>query len=293
MADNKSENSSGSEAFECSICLEQATEPVVTLCGHLFWFVHALWSAPFTVFFSHPDLCHHHHNNSWPCLAKWMDSPMSAHNTCPVCKSLITRESIVPLYGRGAPPHKHSHPAAAAAAAAAAAPGGNQTATDSQPPVSGSYSLNDTELRQRQQEQPQAAAGSSSSTEDEHIPPRPQGHRQPPPTNQYGQYVPQAVPGAYGMNNGGGFFGNILPGYGSVNFGFGFGLPFLGFGSMWAPFRQPPVVQPGLSPNARPQGRAQNPQNQTISGIVVGVLLFIFLLLMLFSSSQTQRGYMV
>lgn len=41
MTDNKSENSSGSDAFECSICLEQATEPVVTLCGHLFWFVHA------------------------------------------------------------------------------------------------------------------------------------------------------------------------------------------------------------------------------------------------------------
>ena len=94
------------------------------------------------------------------------------------------------------------------------------------------------------------------------------------------------------MNNGG-FFGNILPGYGSVNFGFGFGLPFLGFGGMWAPFRQPPVVQPGLDPNVRPQARGQNAQNQTVSGIIVGVLLFIFLLLMLFSSSQTRGFYTV
>jgi hypothetical protein len=23
--------------FECKICMELATEPVVTLCGHLFW----------------------------------------------------------------------------------------------------------------------------------------------------------------------------------------------------------------------------------------------------------------
>lgn len=270
MTDNKSENSSGSDAFECSICLEQATEPVVTLCGHLF---------------------------CWPCLAKWMDGPMSAHNTCPVCKSLISRDSIVPLYGRGAPPHKHPHPAAAAAAAAAtsAADDGNKAATESSPPpVSGSYSLNDSELRQRHQgqTQTQTSDNSGSSTEAEHIPPRPQGHRQPPPTNQYGQYVPQAVPGAFGMNNGG-FFGNILPGYGSVNFGFGFGLPFLGFGGMWAPFRQPPVVQPGLDPNVRPQARGQNAQNQTVSGIIVGVLLFIFLLLMLFSSSQTRGFYTV
>ena len=25
------------KGFECSICLEIATEPVVTQCGHLFW----------------------------------------------------------------------------------------------------------------------------------------------------------------------------------------------------------------------------------------------------------------
>lgn len=92
------------------------------------------------------------------------------------------------------------------------------------------------------------------------------------------------------MNNGG-FFGNFLPGYGSINFGFGFGLPFLGFGGMWAPFRQPPVVQPGLNPNMPARARGPNAQSQTTSFIVVGVLLFIFLLLMLFSSNQNQRIY--
>jgi len=25
-------------AFECAICLDGVTEPVVTMCGHLFWY---------------------------------------------------------------------------------------------------------------------------------------------------------------------------------------------------------------------------------------------------------------
>lgn len=37
---NNNGGSSGEEnsTFECNICLEQATEPVITLCGHLFWY---------------------------------------------------------------------------------------------------------------------------------------------------------------------------------------------------------------------------------------------------------------
>lgn len=30
---------SNNELFECNICLEQLVEPVVTLCGHLYWYV--------------------------------------------------------------------------------------------------------------------------------------------------------------------------------------------------------------------------------------------------------------
>ncbi|ELR20732.1 zinc finger domain containing protein [Acanthamoeba castellanii str. Neff] len=71
-----SEGSGGSPAspaFECNICFDTAQDPVVTLCGHLF---------------------------CWPCIYKWLelhpDQP-----SCPVCKAAITREKLVPLYGRG------------------------------------------------------------------------------------------------------------------------------------------------------------------------------------------------
>jgi len=86
---DENEEEENKHMFECNICLDTASDPVVTMCGHLF---------------------------CWPCLSKWMDGPMSAHNTCPVCKSIISRDTIVPLYGRGADSHKHPHPAAGAAA---------------------------------------------------------------------------------------------------------------------------------------------------------------------------------
>jgi E3 ubiquitin-protein ligase RNF5 len=59
------------QPFDCSICFEVPFEdPVVTLCGHLF---------------------------CWSCLHRWM----TQHATCPVCKSLVDRERVIPLYGRG------------------------------------------------------------------------------------------------------------------------------------------------------------------------------------------------
>ncbi|XP_078440321.1 E3 ubiquitin-protein ligase RMA3-like [Wolffia australiana] len=70
--------SSPASGFECNICLEEAAEPVVTLCGHLF---------------------------CWPCIYKWLHlqaTTKTAHRHCPVCKSAISRASLVPLYGRGA-----------------------------------------------------------------------------------------------------------------------------------------------------------------------------------------------
>lgn len=36
--ENKKSDDEGS-AFDCNICLDAATEPVVTMCGHLFWWV--------------------------------------------------------------------------------------------------------------------------------------------------------------------------------------------------------------------------------------------------------------
>ncbi|KAK9056303.1 hypothetical protein SSX86_027393 [Deinandra increscens subsp. villosa] len=62
--------------FDCSICLDFAKDPVVTLCGHLY---------------------------CWPCIYKWLSCQTDSDNNplCPVCKSEISHTSLVPLYGRG------------------------------------------------------------------------------------------------------------------------------------------------------------------------------------------------
>lgn len=66
--------------FDCNICFDSATDPVVTLCGHLY---------------------------CWPCLYRWFDVRSSSdelgqqHQTCPICKAGISPSTLVPLYGRG------------------------------------------------------------------------------------------------------------------------------------------------------------------------------------------------
>ncbi|KAJ3258549.1 hypothetical protein HK103_003509 [Boothiomyces macroporosus] len=60
--------------FECNICLDTASNPVVTMCGHLY---------------------------CWPCISKWMNSGQTSSNTCPICKSGIQKENIIPIYVRG------------------------------------------------------------------------------------------------------------------------------------------------------------------------------------------------
>lgn len=62
---------SGASLVECNICLDTARDPVVTFCGHLF---------------------------CWPCLYRWL---RNGHNVCPVCKAGVSRENVIPLYGRG------------------------------------------------------------------------------------------------------------------------------------------------------------------------------------------------
>eukprot|EP00026_Physarum_polycephalum_P010093 Phypoly_transcript_10244.p1 GENE.Phypoly_transcript_10244~~Phypoly_transcript_10244.p1 ORF type:complete len:202 (+),score=40.01 Phypoly_transcript_10244:45-650(+) len=70
--ENNNANNEENSMFECNICLEQSTEPVITLCGHLF---------------------------CWVCIYKWMQTQQRPQ--CPVCKSAITTEKLIPLYGRG------------------------------------------------------------------------------------------------------------------------------------------------------------------------------------------------
>ncbi|XP_073001872.1 uncharacterized protein [Typha latifolia] len=67
------EKKNSAASFECNICLDMASEPVVTSCGHLF---------------------------CWPCLYQWLHIH-SDHKECPVCKGEVTESNIVPIYGRG------------------------------------------------------------------------------------------------------------------------------------------------------------------------------------------------
>jgi len=60
-------------SFECNICLDTARDAVVSMCGHLF---------------------------CWPCLHQWLET-RPHRQICPVCKAAISRDKVVPLYGRG------------------------------------------------------------------------------------------------------------------------------------------------------------------------------------------------
>uniref|UniRef100_A0A0N4Z6N0 RING-type E3 ubiquitin transferase n=1 Tax=Parastrongyloides trichosuri TaxID=131310 RepID=A0A0N4Z6N0_PARTI len=59
--------------FECNICLDTANDAVVTMCGHLY---------------------------CWVCLSYWIDSKPSK-KCCPVCKAALSKDKIIPIYGRG------------------------------------------------------------------------------------------------------------------------------------------------------------------------------------------------
>jgi hypothetical protein len=54
-------------ALECHICLAPPTDPVATLCGHLF---------------------------CWPCLYRWLQGQPKP---CPVCRAPV--RSVIPIYG--------------------------------------------------------------------------------------------------------------------------------------------------------------------------------------------------
>ncbi|TNV76281.1 hypothetical protein FGO68_gene4063 [Halteria grandinella] len=71
--------------FECNICYEIANEPVVTSCGHLY---------------------------CWICIYQWMNQPKETL-LCPVCKSGISKETVIPIYTKGNaedPRKKHEIP---------------------------------------------------------------------------------------------------------------------------------------------------------------------------------------
>ncbi|GAB4814682.1 hypothetical protein N2152v2_001728 [Parachlorella kessleri] len=69
----KLEETEEQSMFSCNICYDLASEPVVTLCGHLY---------------------------CWPCLYRWLQ--VQSHcRTCPVCKAGVEKDKVIPIYGRG------------------------------------------------------------------------------------------------------------------------------------------------------------------------------------------------
>ncbi|CAJ1336701.1 unnamed protein product [Effrenium voratum] len=69
--------------YECNICFESASEPVVTRCGHLF---------------------------CWKCLHLWLSAPRRSSlgnlqpsngwSSCPVCKAAVSQQTVTPVYAR-------------------------------------------------------------------------------------------------------------------------------------------------------------------------------------------------
>jgi E3 ubiquitin-protein ligase RNF5 len=56
------------------VCLDTASEPVITFCGHLY---------------------------CWGCLYLWMKARADSGALCPLCKVPISEDCIIPVYGRG------------------------------------------------------------------------------------------------------------------------------------------------------------------------------------------------
>lgn len=74
MDQNDLTNNAETESnFECNICYADAKNPVTTQCGHLY---------------------------CWPCIYWWLNTNR-AHLTCPVCKSGISEDNLIPLFVRG------------------------------------------------------------------------------------------------------------------------------------------------------------------------------------------------
>ncbi|PHJ23677.1 zinc c3hc4 type (ring finger) domain-containing protein [Cystoisospora suis] len=73
----RANNASTMTRFDCNICFDEATDPVVTRCGHLF---------------------------CWRCLHAWLQR---GANECPVCKGYTTTKNVIPIYGRGGESHPH------------------------------------------------------------------------------------------------------------------------------------------------------------------------------------------
>ncbi|KAK4416167.1 E3 ubiquitin-protein ligase RMA1H1 [Sesamum alatum] len=69
----KKANKEGGSFYDCNICLEEAMEPILTCCGHLF---------------------------CWPCFYQ-VPEVDSTSKECPVCKGEVSDSTVIPIYGNG------------------------------------------------------------------------------------------------------------------------------------------------------------------------------------------------
>lgn len=92
-AQDGQDNPTSDSRFECNICLDQARDAVISMCGHLFWY-----SASTSICFQIQCVIVSF-ISSWPCLHQWLET-RPTRQVCPVCKSAISREKVIPLYGR-------------------------------------------------------------------------------------------------------------------------------------------------------------------------------------------------
>lgn len=77
--DQEEGNKNNSDStFECNICLDIARDAVISFCGHLF---------------------------CWPCLHQWLET-RPTRPVCPVCKAGISKDKVIPVYGKDNPDRK-------------------------------------------------------------------------------------------------------------------------------------------------------------------------------------------
>ncbi|XP_026542654.1 E3 ubiquitin-protein ligase RNF5-like isoform X3 [Notechis scutatus] len=58
------------------------------------------WSLPEKLSSACAATCTGERGKSWPCLHQWLET-QPERQECPVCKAGISRDKVIPLYGRG------------------------------------------------------------------------------------------------------------------------------------------------------------------------------------------------
>lgn len=91
QSDDDSEEKKDDSMFVCNICLDIAKDAVVSMCGHLY-----CWPCLSELLSVFTNLTFINKRNL---LDTWLET-RPARQLCPVCKAAISKEKVIPLYGR-------------------------------------------------------------------------------------------------------------------------------------------------------------------------------------------------